>query len=145
MADRRINEQRNRLLACMSRADLALLQPFFEPVVLRFRQRLESRTQKVKTAYFIQRGLGSVVAVNNGRQTEIAIVGWEGMTGLPVVMQVEGEGQCIAADNLRRAMKQSTTLSAFLLRYAHVFFVQVGHAALANAQGKIEERLARCT
>src|SRR5262249_4175929 len=84
----------------------------------------------------------------------IAMVGWEGMTGLPVVlgaertshetfMQVEGEGQSIAADNLRHAMEQSSSLSAFLLRYAHVFSIQVEHTALANAQGKIEERLSR--
>ena len=82
------------------------------------------------------------------------MVGREGMTGLPVVhgadrspcdvfMQVEGEGQRLSADALRIALEQSTTLLRSLLRFAHVFGVQAAYTALANAEGKIEERLAR--
>src|SRR5262249_39111293 len=51
--------------------------------------------------------------------------------------------QCISADDLRRAMAESGSLAAWLMRYAHVFAIQAGHTALANAHGKIEERLAR--
>ena len=40
-------------------------------------------------------------------------------------------------------MEQSATLQDVLLRYAHVFAVQSGYTALANAHGKLEERLAR--
>jgi CRP-like cAMP-binding protein len=40
-------------------------------------------------------------------------------------------------------MSQSTTLREALLRYVHVFTVQSAFTALANAHGKIEERLAR--
>src|SRR5262245_63659967 len=47
------------------------------------------RSSDLKAAYFIEHGLGSVVAINNGRQAEIAIVGWEGMTGLSVVLGAE--------------------------------------------------------
>ena len=66
------NLQRNRILNAMSNADLALLQPHMERKELKFRQR------------------ASVVAVCGGerRQAEIAIVGREGMTGLPVVYGV---------------------------------------------------------
>jgi hypothetical protein len=93
-----------------------------------------------------------VVAVATGSrsQAEVAIVGWEGMTGLPVVLragrspcevfiQVEGHGQCIQADDLLSAMSQSAALQDTLLRFAHVFTVQSGY----TANGKIEERLAR--
>src|SRR5262245_21680818 len=76
------------------------------------------------------------------------------MTGLPVVhgadrspydtfIQVEGEGQCISAQNLRHVMDQSITMLRCFLRYAHVFAMQSGYTALANARGNIEERLAR--
>jgi len=156
MAEKLRNEPRNLLLARMSGADLALLQPLLEPVALSFRQRLESANRLVKRAYFIERGLASVVAIGNGsrRQAEVAIVGREGITGVAVILgaersphdtfiQLEGSGQAIEANDLRRVMAESQSLSAFLLRYAHVYFVQAGHAALANAQGKIEERLAR--
>ena len=47
------------------------------------------------------------------------------------------------ASLLRGLMEKSPALAAGLMRYAHVFAVQAGHTALANAQGKIEERLAR--
>jgi CRP-like cAMP-binding protein len=58
-------------------------------------------------------------------------------------MQVEGHGQRIAADDLRDLIDKSASLKATLLRYAYLFSVQAGHTALANAQGKLEERLAR--
>ena len=126
------------------------------PVTLGFRQRLQLSNRRVKAAYFLDSGIASVVAVATGSrsQAEVAIVGWEGMTGLPVVLragrspcevfiQVEGHGQCIQADDLLSAMSQSAALQDTLLRFAHVFTVQSGYTALANAHGKIEERLAR--
>ena len=58
-------------------------------------------------------------------------------------MQVEGSGQAIGADQLSGAMEQSVTMVRCFLRFAHVFAVQSSYTALANARGKIEERLAR--
>jgi hypothetical protein len=83
-----------------------------------------------------------------------AVVGREGMAGLPIVdgadrspcetsVQVEGAGQCISAQRLRLVMDQSITKLKCFLRYAHVFAVQSGYAALADARGNIEERLGR--
>src|SRR5215510_3695276 len=82
MADQRLsNEPRNMLLARMACSDLGLLQPHLEPVALRFRQRLESANRKIRNAYFIERGIASVVAVGSAdrRQAEVTIVGREGM------------------------------------------------------------------
>jgi CRP-like cAMP-binding protein len=150
------NGPRNRILAGISRADLALVQPYLEPVALALRQRLEAANRKIRNAYFIERGIASVVALSKGdrRQTEVGLVGQDGMTGLAAILgadrsphetlvQVEGEGQCIAAHDLRRAMSESASLASCLMRYAHVFSIQVGQTALANARGRVEERLAR--
>jgi len=57
------NVQANRILNCMTNADLALLQPFLEPVPLKFRQRLQTPHRKVKAIYFPESGIASVVAV----------------------------------------------------------------------------------
>src|SRR5262245_54102481 len=92
--------------------------------------------------------------VLQGHSTDVAVIGREGMTGLPVVlgtdrspcdifMQVEGDGHCIAAQKLRQVVNQSPTLLRCLLLYAHAFGIQVNYTALADAQGSIEERLAR--
>jgi len=147
---------RNRLLASLPEADLALLRPHLVPVKLGFRQRLQSANRRVKAAYFPDSGIASVVAIANGSrsQTEVAVIGWEGVTGLPLILragrspcevfiQVEGHGQCIPAYDLLSAMRQSEVLQDTLLRFAHVFAVQSGYTALANAHGKLEERLAR--
>lgn len=148
--------QRNAILNSLSLTDLALLQPHLQSVALPFRHRLQSSNRRIQTVYFMESGLGSVVALGGGarRQAEVAVIGWEGMSGVPVLlaadhspwdvfMQVEGRGQSIDAGRLSQAMAQSGTMTRCFLRYAHLFSVQASYTALANAQGKIEERLAR--
>ena len=146
----------NRLLASLPLADQEELAPHLEAVTLKFRQRLETANRKVSNVYFVESGLGSVVAVAAGgrRQAEVGIIGREGMSGLAVVlgversphetfMQVEGAGRRIGTEALRALMDASPCLTQHLLRYVYAFSVQAAHTALANAQGKIEERLAR--
>jgi CRP-like cAMP-binding protein len=150
------NAPRNRILNAMSNTDLALLQPHLEAVPLKFRQRLQSSNRSIINVYFPESGIASVVVVGGGedRQAEVAVVGREGMTGLAVVhgtdrspcdifMQVEGDGQCIAAPKLREAIHQSASLLRCLLHYAHAFGIQANYTALTNARGCIGERLAR--
>jgi DNA-binding transcriptional regulator YhcF (GntR family) len=60
-----------------------------------------------------------------------------------IYMEIEGDGRCITAEALCGFMEKSRSLTGSLLRYAHAFSVQVAFTSLANAQGKIEERLAR--
>lgn len=156
MAQALVNEQRNAILNALSPTDFALLGPHLQSLPLPFRHRMQSANRRIKTVYFIESGLGSVVAVGGGerRQAEVAVIGREGMTGMPVVlgaerspcdvfMQVEGHGQSIGADQLSEAMDKSITLVRSFMRFAHVFAVQASYTALANARGKIEERLAR--
>jgi hypothetical protein len=85
---------------------------------------------------------------------EIGVVGFEGMTGLALVhgslrspceisMQAEGEALRISSDKFRRAIEQSRSLLKCRLWYAHVFSIQCAWTAVANAHGKIGERLSR--
>jgi CRP-like cAMP-binding protein len=147
---------KNRLLGSLARADQEMLVPHLEVATLKFRQRLEPAGRKIESVYFIDGGLASVVAIGGSerRQTEVAVVGREGMTGTAVIlgvdrsphetfMQVEGWGRRIKAVVLRDLMEKSRSLSARFMHYVHVFAVQASDTALANAQGKIEERLAR--
>jgi CRP-like cAMP-binding protein len=145
----------NRLLARLGRADHSLLEPHLEPVDLPLRMHLEVRNKRISHAYFPEEGLTSVVATGaNGTSIEVGIIGYEGMTGLTVVMggeraahatfmQVAGKGHRVTADALRDAMERSASLQRLLLRFAHAFFLQTTYTALSNGQSKIEERLAR--
>jgi CRP-like cAMP-binding protein len=146
----------NLVLRALTRGDREMLEPHLETVTLKFRQRLEAAGRKIDCVYFIDAGLASVVAIGGGerRRAEIAVIGWEGLTGSAVVlgvdrsphdtfMQVEGRGRRVGSAILRELLAQSASLATHLMRYAHVFAVQAGQTALANAQGKIDERLAR--
>ena len=90
----------------------------------------------------------------SGKPIEVGLIGREGMTGLAVVlgndrnsnevfMQAPGQGHCIRANDLRKAIDKSVTLHRSMLRYAHAFLEQATRTAVANGRSKIEERLAR--
>jgi len=102
-----------------------------------------------------EKGVLSVVAEHpNGRKIEIGLVGCEGMTGTAVVLdsdrsphstyfQVAGEAYRMPAAALRRAIEQSPSLHAVLMKYVQAFMVQTAHTAIANARATIDVRLAR--
>ena len=146
----------NRLLAALSSADFALLQPDLDPVSLELRQVLETADEPIAHNYFIESGLASVVAGNGNhrRRIEVGLIGFDGMTGLAVVlgndrspnenfMQVGGEGRRISSDRLRMAMQESRSLHGVLLNFAHAFMNQIASTALSNGTASVEERLAR--
>jgi CRP-like cAMP-binding protein len=146
--------QTNRILARLSAADFALLEPHLKSIDLPVRKVLEKRGRPIKAVYFPESGFASVVANGGDRPIEVGLIGLEGMTGLPVIlgndrnsnevfMQVAGQGQCLAAKDLREAIDKSVSLHRSLLRYAHVFLEQTTRTAVANGRSKIEERLAR--
>jgi len=147
---------RNLLLAALSSADLALLQPDLDPVSLELRQVLETANEPIAHNYFIDHGIASIVAGNGNhrRRIEVGLVGFEGMTGLAVLlghdrspnenfMQVAGDGRRISSDRLRVAMQASPSLQRVLLSFAHTFMNQISSTALSNGTSTIEERLAR--
>jgi CRP-like cAMP-binding protein len=150
-----LNASKNRVLARLARADLALLKPHLAPIDLPVSARLETTNGRIDAAYFIERGFASVVADGRGKRSiEVGIIGCEGMTGLSLVlghdrsthetyMQAAGSAQRVSAAHLRKAMDQSVRLHRSLLRCAHAFLVQTTHTALANGRSKLEGRLAR--
>ena len=139
----------------MTDDDYASVHPHLQAVSLKFRQCVEPANRRIETVYFPYSGIISYVAMTPNRQyqSEVALVGCEGMTGLPVVLetpaffsgfvQVPGDGVCLSADALRSLVQTSHSLRAQLLRYVHVFLVQTIYTALANAEGRIDHRLAR--
>jgi CRP-like cAMP-binding protein len=145
----------NRILARLSRADIALLKPHLAPVDLPVSTQLETANSRIATVYFIERGFASVVANGSGKRgIEVGIIGREGMTGIAVVLghdrspyetyiQAAGSGQRISGASLRKAMGQSVRLHRSLLRCAHAFLIQTAQTALANGRSTMEARLAR--
>jgi CRP-like cAMP-binding protein len=145
----------NRILARLSKADFALIEPLLSPTDLPLRKKLEERQKPIEHVYFPDSGILSVVANgDNNRGIEVGLIGREGMSGLAVVMgadrtphqtfvQVAGHGWKIRSNDLRTAIDKSATLHRKLLLYGHAFLLQTGYTAMANGRSKIEERLAR--
>src|SRR4029077_4267580 len=52
-------------------------------------------------------------------------------------------GKCIPAAELRDATRKSLSLRDSLLKYVQAFGVQTAHTAIANAQARMDIRLAR--
>ena len=154
-ASRNSSPPRNRLLAALSPADLALLQPHFQSVAMPLLKDLERPNRRIEAVYFLDNGIASVVAVQpDETRIEVGLIGREGLSGIAVVLggdqsphatyiQVAGEGQRITAENLRHAMSESETLHGLLLKFVQVFMVQTAHTAIANARAHIDRRLAR--
>jgi CRP-like cAMP-binding protein len=147
-------EARNRLLRALDPKDLALLRSTSR-VSLNAGELLETSGARIEHCYFVEQGAISVRANSPGcRPVDVGLVGAEGMTGLPVVMnddrspnetyvQIAGSAYRVAADDLRNALAASTSLRGLLLRYAQWFLTQTIHTALANSTATIGERLAR--
>jgi CRP-like cAMP-binding protein len=145
----------NRLLKSLSAVDRAALLPDLEATSLATWQIIERPNERITHVYFLTSGLASVVGTTHPEQRiEVGMVGSEGMTGLAVVLgdhrstnetviQAAGTALRIPSVILRRALQDSATLSAALLRYVHVFMMQASQTALANGRGRLSERLAR--
>jgi len=150
-----IFDTRNRVLASLTDRDLALLQVHFEHVELPVRFRVETPNKPISHVYFVERGSGAVVTTGPKRlPIEVAVVGYEGFTGVAVVLggdrspldtyvQVAGHGYRIEVDALQQAIADSPTLANSLNRFSQAFITQISQTALANGRAKLEERLAR--
>jgi CRP-like cAMP-binding protein len=147
-------EFKNLLLNRLDPADLALLRNALEPVALDLRQQLEVANEPIEYVYFPDAGIISVLAKSADEVIEVAVIGREGMSGITVVLdnhsspndvnvQAVGTAHRIASDQLRQALRQSSSLRMVLHSFAHVFTVQLAQTALANGRAKISERLAR--
>src|ERR1041385_1819187 len=85
MGVRAVAAQQNLILARLSRDDLALVKPHLEPADLPLRKVLGRAGKPIKAIYFPESGFASVV-VNTGKPIEVGLIGYEGMTGLAVVL-----------------------------------------------------------
>ena len=144
----------NRLLQLLSPGDLALLEPHLVAVSLKLRDRFENPNKPIQTILFPDVGIASVVAIQDGVEVEIGLIGCEGMTGAAIILgnqssshatyiQVAGDGRQMSAAKLRETMDQSRSLHGLFLKYVQVFMTQTAHTAIANARGKLPARLAR--
>jgi CRP-like cAMP-binding protein len=142
------------LLLSASDSDYNLLRPHLEYVNLPNHLVLHE-AGKLKFAYFLNRGLISLVVImKDGRTAEAGIVGNDGFIGTPAavglsqsmlqaVVQVTGDGFRIKVGALQKTLESAPHLRLMLNRYAVVQGMQIAQTAACNRLHNVEQRLAR--
>ena len=144
----------NQLLAALPPAEMRRLQPHLEAVPLEFQQILHDPGRPPQHVYFPTAGVISTMLVLEGRITiEAAMVGREGMVGLPLflglgnndnrqamVLQV-GSALRLAVDAFREAATPDNALHDLLLRYTEAYLNQVCYTSACNRFHSIEQHV----
>jgi CRP-like cAMP-binding protein len=145
----------NRLLAALPREEYEGLSPHLEMVRLTPGNTLYHAGDAVRHAYFPIGGMISLLATTEGgRSIEIAMIGTEGMAGVPLILgrgaapyevmvQLAGTALRVRGDVLRAAFNRGGRVQEILLRYTHALFTQVAQSAACNRFHTVEERLCR--
>lgn len=146
----------NQLLASLSAADFALLAPHLTPVFFAVGDFITRAGDPIDSLCFFEQGIAGVLdSLDDDRRYAVGLVGAEGFVGWPllmgdrrspydVAMRAErGRALRIPADALLAATDASPTLRIALLRFAHVFMLQMGRTIVSSLAHSIDRRMAR--
>ena len=148
-------QNQNLLLEALSAADLKLLAPHLEPVSLKAGQIYAELSDPLKTCYFPNSGMVSLLSVTEAGDTcEIGYVGFEGMVGLPVIfgknempyqalIQATSEGYRVPVKVVTELFEQNAAFRAISLRFAYVLYKQFAQTSACNRFHSIQSRLCR--
>lgn len=146
---------KNRILAALPPAEFATLIGSLTYVDLSLGESLHRAGDSIEKVYFVDSGFISALSMlSDGQPLEIGLIGAEGVVGVSVVLgatnsysetmcQTGGGAYRIATTALLRAVANAPRLRDLLLRYTHVFHVQVAQTAACNAHHDLGQRFAR--
>jgi len=149
------NHVYNEILLGLPLKESDMLLPKLEFVRLKLHQVLHEAGGTLKSGYFCNSGMFSVLTVTpDGRHVEVGLIGKEGFAGIPLiagfrtshtraVVQAEGSAFRVDTSSFRAALRQCPRLERQLHRYSQVMAMQVEQIATCNRLHGVEERLAR--
>jgi len=149
------NQVHNQLLLGLPPHEFAQLAPSLEFVRLSLHHVIHEARETIKSGYFLNDGLGSVLTVQpDGKSVEVGLIGKEGFIGLPVVFgfktsglrvvtQAPGTGFRVGVPALKSVLAQSPEFKRRLERFAMILAMQSTQLAACNRLHDVVERLAR--
>jgi CRP-like cAMP-binding protein len=149
------NPVQNVILLSLPETECDVLLPKLEFVRMNLHHVIYEAGDAVKSAYFINSGMISILAVQpDGKSVEVGLVGKEGFLGLPllvgyitsptrVVAQADATAYRCEGDTLRRIVRECPVLERQLHRYGQQLAMQTTQVAACNRLHDVEERLAR--
>lgn len=147
----------NTMLASLSSRDLDQFRACLFRVPLARDQVLAQHDQPIDHAFFIERGVVSVVSqpMYGEDGVQVAMIGREGMVGdltlvdmrhsacARVVVHLPGSALRISGADLRRAIERSPALHSACATFVQSLIAQVMQTAACNARRSLAERCAR--
>jgi CRP-like cAMP-binding protein len=148
-------EVRNLILFSLPGKEWAQIGSSLEFVRLRLHQVLHETGETIKSGYFLNDGLGSVLTTEpNGKTVEVGLIGNEGFVGLPiifgfktsglrVVTQADATAYRVDAATLLKILPQCPELERQLQRFSMMLGMLSTQIAACNRLHGVVERLAR--
>jgi CRP-like cAMP-binding protein len=145
----------NHILASIPEEEIQRLWPELTSVSLQSEQVLHEPGDVIEHEYFVNSGLVSTLTVmSNGDSVEVGITGYEGFTGLPLLLnikrasyrqnvQISGEAFRVRCEALQRLLPETPILERRISQYGYLQALHMAQIAACNRLHEIEERLAR--
>jgi len=145
----------NHLLGALPAHEWQALTPHLELVQLRTGQLLCDSGQRIHHVYFPTTAIISLLhSMEDGSSAEIAAIGREGMTGVPILtggdtMPTRVQVQCpgfayrMSAAALREQFNRSDFLRRLMLLYMQALLTQVAQTAACNRHHSLSKQLCR--
>jgi CRP-like cAMP-binding protein len=145
----------NHLLDALLNVDYDRLFPHLELVEMPLGEVICESGSKLKHVYFPSTSIVSLLYVmEDGSSAEIAVVGNEGILGIPIfmggetmpsraVVQSAGHGYRLKAQLLKNEFNQAGPLQRLLLRYTQALITQMAQTAVCNRHHSVEQQLCR--
>jgi CRP-like cAMP-binding protein len=148
------SERQNRILASLSKANLAGLHPHLEHTILAQGTVLYQVGATIQHVYFPRTALISLVGLTvQGQGIEVGMIGNEGFLGVPVIfgartqqyaatVQITGSAEKVGIHVLDEK-DGKTPFSDVLRRYAMIQLGQISQSAICNRFHSLTQRLIR--
>jgi CRP-like cAMP-binding protein len=149
------NHIHNAILLDLPSNEREALFPKLEFVRLKTHHVLHEPGDSLKSAYFCNTGLVSILSVfPDGKSVEVGLVGKEGFVGLPLVAgfrtsptravaQIEATAFRVDGEALMGLLRQCPRLERQLQQFSQLMAMQVTQIAACNRLHEVNERLAR--
>jgi CRP-like cAMP-binding protein len=145
----------NQLLASLPVEEWLRWLPQLESVAMTLGQVIYESGSEQRYVYFPTSAIVSLLYVTeNGSSAEIAVVGFEGVVGIALllggesspsrgVVQSAGHGFRLKARDIKEEFNRSLPVMHLMLRYAQALITQISQTAVCNRHHSVQQQLCR--
>lgn len=146
---------RNRILGALPDEEFGRIAPHLHPVKFEKDEIIYLSDDPIEYVYLIESGLVSLLSTTEtGSTIEVAMLGKEGVVGLPVILKnriipydvtvrFRSEALKIKAEIFQEEFDKGKVLHEFVLRYLNVLITQISQSSICNRFHTIEATLSR--